>query len=167
MANEVETRRRASPKRKAYLAAFKASGKKKAAAAKYDSSPKGKVSKAKYRTSLKGKACQVRYLENVQARLAKALRVRLNQALRRGWKAGSAVSDLGCTITELRAHLESLWEPGMSWENWGRGPEDWSIDHIKPLASFDLTDREQFLRANHYSNLRPMWHALNMKKGAR
>lgn len=44
---------------------------------------------------------------------------------------------VGCTVDELRAHLESTWTEGMSWETYGRGENCWVIDHIKPLASFE------------------------------
>lgn len=86
-------------------------------------------------------------------------------------KKGSAVRDLGCSVEELRAHLEALFQPGMTWDNYGRGPKDnpralyFEIDHIIPLASFDLTDREQFLKACHYTNLQPLWHHQNRAKG--
>lgn len=39
-----------------------------------------------------------------------------------------------------------------------------NIDHIKPLASFDLTDRSQFLEACHYTNLQPLWSEDNIEK---
>jgi hypothetical protein len=90
---------------------------------------------------------------------------RLYQAIKNGSKAGSAVRDLGCSIPEFKRHIESLWLPGMSWENWGRS--GWSLDHIKPLSAFDLSDRQQFLEACHYSNIRPLWHIDNMRKGAK
>jgi hypothetical protein len=89
------------------------------------------------------------------------LRSRLSNALRRSQKAGSAVKDLGCSISELKSYLESKFEPGMSWNNYGK----WHIDHIKPLASFDLTDRSEFLKACHYTNLQPLWAIDNLKKG--
>jgi hypothetical protein len=72
-----------------------------------------------------------------------------------GAKAGSAVRDLGCTIPELMVYLEARFQEGMSWENYGA----WHLDHIKPLVLFDLTDREQFLQAAHYTNLQPLWAA--------
>lgn len=89
------------------------------------------------------------------------LRTRLRKALQRGTKTGSAVRDLGCSIDELKTHLESQFQEGMSWENYG----EWHIDHIKPLAKFDLTDREQFLQACHYTNLQPLWADDNISKG--
>ena len=39
-----------------------------------------------------------------------------------------------------------------------------NIDHIEPLCSFDLTDREQLLKACHYTNLRPLFKEDNLKK---
>ena len=42
--------------------------------------------------------------------------------------------------------------------------KDFEIDHIIPLASVDLTDREQFLKVCHYTNLRPLWMLDNMKR---
>ncbi len=84
-------------------------------------------------------------------------------AIKTNAKIGSAVRDLGCSVSELMAHLEIKFQPGMTWENWG----SWHIDHIKPLASFDLTNREQFLIACHYTNLQPLWASDNLAKGAR
>jgi hypothetical protein len=102
---------------------------------------------------------------NPNARLAATLRSRLGVALRGNQKAGSAVRDLGCTIPELRAHLESKFQSGMTWENWSR--DGWHIDHRTPLSKFDLTDRVQFLQACHYTNLQPLWAKDNYSKGAR
>lgn len=42
----------------------------------------------------------------------------------------------------------------------------WHIDHIKPLAYFDLTDKVQFLVACNYINLQPLWAKDNLSKGA-
>ena len=95
-------------------------------------------------------------------KLAYNLRCRLYKAIKKDFKIGSAVSDLGCTIEELKQYLESQFQTGMSWDNWS--VLGWHIDHIKPLASFDLSDREQFLEACCYSNLQPLWAEDNLKK---
>jgi hypothetical protein len=92
-----------------------------------------------------------------------SLRTRLHHAIKTGAKAGSAVRDLGCSIPEFKSHIEAQFQPGMTWENWG----DWHLDHIKPLSSFDLTDRDQFLVACHYTNYQPLWAADNFAKSAK
>ncbi len=93
------------------------------------------------------------------------LRSRLGHAVKNGSKSGSAVRDLGCTIPAFKLYLESKFRPGMSWDNWSRF--GWHIDHIKPLAKFDLTKRKQFLEACHYTNLQPLWAEENLKKSDR
>ena len=52
----------------------------------------------------------------------------------------------------------------MSWSNWGKGSCHWNIDHIRPLYTFDLTDREQFLKATNYTNMRPLWETDNLTR---
>jgi hypothetical protein len=97
-----------------------------------------------------------------QYKLSLSLRRRLRCALKSNYKSGSAINDLGCSIEELKNHLESKFQEGMSWDNWSY--EGWHIDHIKPLASFDLTDRNQLLQACHYTNLQPLWAKDNRAK---
>lgn len=97
------------------------------------------------------------------ARIAALLRTRLCLAIKNGWKTGSAVNDLGCSITEFKAYIERQFEPEMTWDNWSR--DGWHIDHKIPLSSFDLGNRDDFLKAVHYTNLRPLWAKDNWKKG--
>jgi len=109
--------------------------------------------------------CKKRMANDVKFRLARLLRDRLRKSLKGNQKAGSAVRDLGCTVYELKQHLESKFQEGMTWEN--HGLYGWHIDHIMPLASFDLTDREQFLKACHYTNLQPLWAKDNLQKSGK
>ena len=106
-----------------------------------------------------------RYHSDIVFRLKANLRSRLVNVLKGKTKTGSAIRDLGCSVEELVSYLESKFQLGMSWENYGREENQWSIDHIQPLSSFNLEDREQFLKACHYTNLQPMWHKENIKKG--
>ena len=95
--------------------------------------------------------------------IKRSLRGRIHDALRGKQKIGSAIKDTGCTVTELKTYLEFKFQDGMSWENYGIN--GWHIDHIIPLSSFDLTNREEFLKAVHYTNLQPLWALDNLIKG--
>jgi len=101
--------------------------------------------------------------DDIQYRLSGNLRSRLYMAIKNGQKAGSAIDDLGCSIEYLKKHLEKQFQPGMTWDNYG----EWHIDHIRPLCSFDLTDRYYFIEAVHWTNLQPLWAIDNLKKGER
>jgi len=103
-----------------------------------------------------------KYQNDIQFKLAARLRVRLYEAINRNFKSGSAVDDLGCTIQELKVYLENQFQEGMTWDNWTT--DGWHIDHKKPLSKFNLTDREQFLKACHYTNLQPLWWYVNLSK---
>jgi hypothetical protein len=104
---------------------------------------------------------------NINCNIACNLRGRLSKLLKGRVKVGSAVRDLGCTVEFLKQYLESKFQLGMTWENYGNKKGQWSIDHIVPLSSVDLTDREQFLKVCHYTNLQPLWHIDNLIKGNR
>ncbi len=99
---------------------------------------------------------------DIQYKLRISVRSRLGSALRDSAKGGSAVKDLGCTISELKFYLEGKFKDGMTWKNWSI--KGWHIDHVIPLSFYDLSDREQFLAACHYTNLQPMWAVENLKK---
>ena len=49
----------------------------------------------------------------------------------------------------------------MTWKNYGK----WHIDHIKPFASFDLTEPKQQKLVCNYKNLQPLWAKENLSKG--
>jgi hypothetical protein len=51
----------------------------------------------------------------------------------------------------------------MSWQNYG----EWHIDHVRPLASFDLSDPAQQRAAFHFSNTQPLWAKENLAKSDR
>lgn len=99
---------------------------------------------------------------DIQFKLSAEVRTRLNKAIRNKQKVGSAVRDIGCSMSELKLHLEKQFVEGMSWDNWSHN--GWHIDHIKPLNKFDLEKREQLLEAVNYKNLQPLWAKDNIKK---
>jgi len=106
-----------------------------------------------------------RLANDYEYKLRHILRKRVREGMRR-WKLGKTfqkpIEYLGCSVSELVKHLESQFEPWMSWEN--HGQYGWHIDHIRPLARFDLTDPNQFAEAAHYTNLRPLHWRMNLSK---
>jgi hypothetical protein len=102
-----------------------------------------------------------RYHTDPQYNIAVSIRNRLYRAIK--LKAKSTLKLVGCSWAELVKHIESLFQPGMTWENHG----EWHIDHIRPLASFDLTQEEEQVKACHWSNLQPLWAKDNLEKNAK
>lgn len=95
-------------------------------------------------------------------RATRSLRSRIRSFFRGRTKSVSAMVLLGTTPVKLRARLEAQFKPGMSWDNYGY--YGWHIDHIKPCASFDLSDPEQQKQCFHYTNLQPLWAKENYDK---
>ncbi len=92
---------------------------------KWSSSPAGKARKALYRT--------------------------LERTL---FSEVDADKGLGCLKSEFKKYLESMWEDGMTWENYGRV---WKVDYIAPAESFNLDTQEGLGAINNYTNLRPIY----------
>lgn len=98
-------------------------------------------------------------------KLKEQCRKRVYDALRgRGRKSARTVELIGCDWDSLKAHLESQFQEGMSWDNYGKS--GWEVDHRRPCASFDLTDPEQQRECFNYTNLQPLWSKQNSSKGS-
>jgi hypothetical protein len=78
-------------------------------------------------------------------------------------KSGHTFDFLGCTPDEFFAHLEKQFKPGMTRENQG---SVWHIDHIRPVASFNLHDPDELKACLHHSNLQPLFAEENLSKGS-
>lgn len=102
-----------------------------------------------------------RYIATPNGAIINRVRSRIAQALKKGGTQSAATLELiGCTIPELRQHLEKHFLLGMSWENMGT----WEIDHITPLALFDLRDPQQQRLAFNFHNQCPLWKPDNRAK---
>ena len=137
----------------------------------YKNHPEKRKAKAKRRWERNKVAIMKRAQERINStpslKIPRLLRDRLKKAIRGGYKAGSAIKDLGCSIVFLKERFESLFEAHpitgeqMGWENYGIR---WHIDHIIPLSYFNLSDHQQIKVACNYKNLRPLWIEDNLKK---
>lgn len=103
-----------------------------------------------------------KYRKNSQVKILQSLRARLNQALNGKRKELPTIKLLGCTVEDLKLYLSSKFQPGMAWDNYGRG--GWEVDHIKPCSKFDLSKVEEQIICFHYTNLQPLWKIDNLIK---
>lgn len=76
-------------------------------------------------------------------------------------KNGRTKTLLGCTYEEFKAHIELLFLPGMSWANFS----GCHLDHVVPCAA--ARTKEDLEALFHYTNLRPLWGADNIRKHAK
>jgi hypothetical protein len=69
---------------------------------------------------------------------------------------------IGYSIDELKSHLESKFQPGMSWDNYG----EWHIDHVVPDSwfTYSSTDEKGFKDSYAINNLQPLWADQNIEK---
>lgn len=102
----------------------------------------------------------VKWKDDPQFRVAKACRSRIYKFVKSRSERTNEL--LGCSFQEFVKWLESKFEFGMSWDNYG----DWEIDHVIPCSAFDLTDSEQRRKCFHYTNTQPMWWKDNIVKGS-
>jgi hypothetical protein len=79
---------------------------------------------------------------------------------RKGYtKKSKTYEILGGDWEVVKEHFELLFQPGMSWDNYG----DWEIDHIIPLSK--ATNQDEVIKLCHYLNLQPLWKLDNRLKG--
>lgn len=98
-------------------------------------------------------------------RLLYNLRSRVNKAVKNNYKKSRTTLELlGCTIPELKQHLQKQFKKGMNWKNYGKGKKKWHIDHIKQCSIFDLSKLKEQRKCFHYTNLRPLWAKENLSR---
>lgn len=107
---------------------------------------------------------KTRYANDPMFRLKAKTSSSVSKVLKRAKtrKLNKTIVLLGCSLNQFKAHIESQFLNGMSWQNRG----EWHIDHKRPCASFDLSDLEQQKECFHFSNLKPEWATENLKKSS-
>lgn len=135
---------------------------------KYRNSEKGKLNKGRHKKTPEYREQQRIYAfnrrkTNALYKLKKTLRNRTRLALKRKrWANNSRLQDyIGCSLPDLKLHIERQFQPGMSWNNHG----SWHIDHIIPLDSAETA--EAMYKLCHFTNLQPLWSTDNLKKGSK
>ena len=100
-------------------------------------------------------------------KVAVTMSVRVNESLREGTKAHQSwIKLVGYTVDQLKQHLEKLFKPGMTWENYGTV---WHIDHKIPVAAFNFErpDDIDFRLCWSLKNLQPLEASKNHSKCAK
>lgn len=90
---------------------------------------------------------------NITFKILENLRRRLNSAIKNNSKSKHTLELLGCSIQQLKDHLQKQFTKGMSFSNYGK----WHIDHIKPCVLFDLSKPSEQKKCFNYKNLQPLW----------
>lgn len=106
---------------------------------------------------------RARRANDPQTKLSENIRRRIHDAINGLSRSAKTRSLIGCSFSDLRAHLEAQFTDGMTWENYG---PVWHVDHRRPCASFDLTKTEQQHECFHFTNLQPMFASDNVRKSA-
>jgi len=80
-------------------------------------------------------------------------------------KNSKLINCVNWTIEELKQQLESQFQPGMTWDNYG----EWHIDHKIPDSWFYYSsiEDEGFKKSWSLENLQPKWAKDNISKGNR
>lgn len=104
-----------------------------------------------------------RFRDDPKFKLTNSMREGVRRSLL-GNKSDSTFKILGYSLSDLMMHLERLFQPGMSWSNYGK--KGWEVDHIIPISKFqfDSVDDLEFKKCWALSNLQPLMVADNVRK---
>ena len=100
-------------------------------------------------------------MRRLSSRVSSDMRKRLRgRGLSKGKKHWEDL--VGYGVDELKARLEGLFEPGMTWENYG----EWHVDHVVPVAAheFEEAGDDGFKRCWALDNLAPRWATTDMAR---
>jgi hypothetical protein len=106
----------------------------------------------------KNEWCKNQHNTNPSYRIKKSLAARLRTVMK---KDTHTMNYIGCNIQYLREWFEYNFKSGMNWDNYGTY---WSIDHVIPVSTFDLTKEDEKYRCWNWSNMVPMTVSSNSSK---
>ena len=96
-----------------------------------------------------------KYATDIPFKIKHITSSRIHKALKtyQTLKKDRTIEYLGCSIGDYCNYLELKFDDKMNWNNQG---DYWHIDHIKPIAAFDLNEEEELYKCFHYTNTQPM-----------
>jgi len=111
----------------------------------------------------KNRKIKERKIEDIIFKIKRKFRTDIYISLKRNKKNKRLEEILGVSFDEFKIYIENMFEPWMSWDNWGHNT--WHIDHIIPLNS--ATNEYDIYKLWYYENLRPLSAKENLKKGSK
>jgi hypothetical protein len=103
-----------------------------------------------------------KYKDDIEHKLLITIRARIGKALKYNLKSKNTKKLIGCSVEQLKQHLENQFREGMNWNN--HSQFGWHIDHIIPCSEFDLSKEDEQCKCFHYSNMQPLWWYENLSK---
>lgn len=100
-------------------------------------------------------------------KLKTIVRARVISAFKKGGlrKCCKTMEMLGCDYKTLMSHIESKFEPWMTWDKHGKyngkPQHGFDIDHIIPLST--ARTPEEIIHLSHYTNLQPLCSYVNRR----
>ena len=107
-----------------------------------------------------------RFKTDINFKIRERVGVRIRNGLNffnlKKYRSTRTVDLLGCSYAFYSNYLQRKFKRGMTWKNFGKN--GWEIDHIKPLAKFDLKKISEQKKAFNYKNTQPLWRKENRLK---
>lgn len=97
---------------------------------------------------------------DINFKLKQNISRRIRELLKDG-KGHTSMEYCGCTVNELREHLEAKFTEEMDWNNYGN---IWHIDHVIPCTAWDMSIDFEAKCCFNYRNLQPMLAKKNILK---
>lgn len=101
-----------------------------------------------------------RHHTDIVFRINKNIRTRIHNMLKQN-KTNHTDELIGCTRLQLIEWLGSQLTPGLTWENYGK---EWHVDHVIPIAFFNIKKVSQQFLAFNWTNLQPLKGSENLSK---
>lgn len=103
---------------------------------------------------------KIKRKQNPYYALKEALKVRIFDILKSSKKEKTS-NLVGCSCEELKIWIESHFDENISWDNYSTY---WHLDHVIPIAFFDLTIEDERYICFNWSNVRPLEKKQNISK---
>lgn len=109
---------------------------------------------------------KIRRINDINFTLKDRLRARVGQALRNFMKSNSTANLIGCSLEQLKEHLQqtAILNEYKDFDINNYNGKEYHIDHIIPCSAFDLSKEEEQRKCFHYTNLQILTAKENLEK---